>query len=439
MKKRIVSSLAVSLGLVAGGLITAGPALADHHLVSVNEVFPGTAVAPGVEAVEIKAYSAGQNRLAGHEIRTYDAAGVQLDTFSFPANSSNSASQASYLAMTPAAEAYFGIQADLEMDAATISPVGGKACFVSATDGVIDCVAWGNYGIGPGSGTSAVGNPVSPTGITDGMSIIRDDGGNGLQSSDDTGDSADDFSEATPTPKNSGNIVGNAAGRIGFHFTSYSAKEGVGMGQVSINRLGTGQEASVTVDTSDGTATDPDDYTDTSQVLTFAAGDAEEIFSFPIVDDSLEEPAETVTVTLSAPTNGAVLRATKVKLFTIRANDGPSRFRFDKRSYARREGRRVVITIIRSGNTDIDASVTFRMRNGTAESNDYRGGPFRMRFTFQGDPNGPDQTTMKIVQRLNQDRRNERNETIKLALLNPSANAELASPWRATITIRDDD
>jgi hypothetical protein len=429
----------MSFALLVGGLVTAGPALADHHLVLVNEVFPGTVAAPGVEAVEIKAYSIGQNSLAGHEIRTYDAAGTQLDSFAFPSNSSNSASQASYVAMTPAAEAYFGIQADLEMDAETMSPAGGKACFVSDSDGVIDCVAWGNYSAGAGTGTSAVGDPVSPTGITDGQSIIRDDGGNGLQESDDTDDSADDFSEGTPTPKNSGNIVGNAAGRIGFRYTSYSAKEGVGMGQVSITRAGTGLEASVTVDTSDGTATDPNDYTDSSQVLTFAAGDAEEIFSFPIVDDSLEEAAETVTVTLSAPTNGAVLRPTTVKPFTIRANDGPSVFRFDKRSYARREGRRVIITIIRSGNTDIDASVTFRMRNGTAESNDYRGGPFRMRFTFQGDPNGPDQTTMQIVQRLNQDRRNERNETIKLALLNPSANAELGSPNRATITIRDDD
>jgi hypothetical protein len=427
--------------MAAGLLVVAAPAaLADHHFMSISEVFVGDAATPTAEAVEIKAYSSNQNFLNGHEIRTYDAAGTQLDSFPFDSNPPNAASQASYLAMTPAGEAYFGIQADLEMDAATMSPAGGKVCFVSDSFGVIDCVAWGSYSAGAGTGTSAVGTPVSPTGITDGKSIVRDDGGNGLQSTDDTNVSSADFDEATPAPKNAGNFTGNAAGRIGFRFSSYTEGEGDGTATVEINRIGSGIAASVTVDTSDGTATVADnDYTDTSTVLNFVAGDTEEIFTFPMNDDASEEGSETVTVTLSAPTAGAALRSPESKSVTITDNDGPSTFKFSSATYAGDEGDTVVITIVRGGNTDIDASVKFTMSNGTAESADYQGGPFSDTFNFNGDPSGPDVTTMEIEQPLNQDGANEANETVNLALSNASAGAELAAPANAVLTIRDDD
>ena len=78
MKKRFALPLATSVAVLAGVLGTATPALADHHFMLISEVFVGTVASPGVEAVEIKAYSAGQNFLTGHEIRTYNAAGTQL-------------------------------------------------------------------------------------------------------------------------------------------------------------------------------------------------------------------------------------------------------------------------------------------------------------------------------------------------------------------------
>jgi len=76
----------------------------------------------------------------------------------------------------------------------------------------------------------------------------------------------------------------------------------------------------VTVTTSNGTATAPADYTAVSQTVSFAAGDtANKTVSIPIVDDDLQEPRETLNVTLSAPTGGATLGTPSTATIGIRA------------------------------------------------------------------------------------------------------------------------
>ena len=67
----------------------------------------------------------------------------------------------------------------------------------------------------------------------------------------------------------------------------------------------------LTVDyaTSDGTATAPDDYTATAGTATIPAGMLATTVSIPIVNDSVEEPAEEFTVTLSNPTGGVAISA----------------------------------------------------------------------------------------------------------------------------------
>ena len=56
--------------------------------------------------------------------------------------------------------------------------------------------------------------------------------------------------------------------------------------------------------TSDGTATEPDDYTSHSGTLTFAAGETSKTVSVPVVDDSDEDSGETFTLTLSKVSGG---------------------------------------------------------------------------------------------------------------------------------------
>ncbi|MEY2475791.1 MAG: large repetitive protein [Actinomycetota bacterium] len=67
------------------------------------------------------------------------------------------------------------------------------------------------------------------------------------------------------------------------------------------------QATSVHYATSNGTATAGTDYTSTAGDLTFAAGETSKTVSVPVTGDTADEPNETFTLTLSAPTNGAAL------------------------------------------------------------------------------------------------------------------------------------
>ncbi len=78
----------------------------------------------------------------------------------------------------------------------------------------------------------------------------------------------------------------------------------------------------VTVDyaTSDGTAVSPGDYTNSSNTLTFTPGDTEKFINVAISTDGDDESDETFTVTLSNPSNAAILDETAVG--TIIDDDG---------------------------------------------------------------------------------------------------------------------
>ncbi len=89
----------------------------------------------------------------------------------------------------------------------TIRAAGGAACW-NAGGIPADCVAWGNFSGGGAlqiaTGTSA-GTPVSPTGIVAGKAIrrtIEPGCSTLLEESDDSDNSAADFSAVTPAPRN---------------------------------------------------------------------------------------------------------------------------------------------------------------------------------------------------------------------------------------------
>jgi hypothetical protein len=197
-----------AISLVVGALgVGAQPAHASFHLMMIKEVFAGSAAQPNAHFVELQMHAAGQNFVAGKQVKIFDAAGNAVGTSTFSASVSNGANQASILVGTAEVQAAFGIAPDLTMSAAVISAAGGKACFHDPGDTYaspvdIDCVAWGNY-VGPNTGT---GTPTAA--IASGMSIERKiSGGNPavLDFPDDTDNSSADFQTAAPSPqKNSG-------------------------------------------------------------------------------------------------------------------------------------------------------------------------------------------------------------------------------------------
>ena len=78
-------------------------------------------------------------------------------------------------------------------------------------------------------------------------------------------------------------------------------------------------QATVNYATSDGTALEGQDYTRTSDILTFAAGETSKTVRVPLLDDRLDE--ETFTLTLSEPHRGALKAARSSAVGTISDDD----------------------------------------------------------------------------------------------------------------------
>ncbi|MET0657094.1 MAG: Calx-beta domain-containing protein [Steroidobacteraceae bacterium] len=102
-----------------------------------------------------------------------------------------------------------------------------------------------------------------------------------------------------------------------------SVDEQAGTVQLSITRTaGSDGAVSVTVASSDGTATAGQDYTALNTTVNFAAGDtAAKNVTLTIAEDAQGEADETFVVSLTAPTGGAQLGAVSTAIVTIRDNE----------------------------------------------------------------------------------------------------------------------
>ena len=105
---------------------------------------------------------------------------------------------------------------------------------------------------------------------------------------------------------------------VSFTNASYIHAE-TGAQTVSVTLSAASAEAvSVNYATSDGTATEPGDYTAASGTLTWAIGETgARTFEIPITDDVLDEGDETVTITLSGPVNCTIAGTNPEKLTII--------------------------------------------------------------------------------------------------------------------------
>lgn len=189
---------ALALALACGWLALSAPsASATFHLMSIREVYPGSAAEPGSEYVELQMYASGQTLVAGHVVRTYGASGAITSEDAFGADVANGANQSTIVMATPEAEAHFGITADGALPpSGQLNPAGGAVCWEA-----IDCVSWGSFS---GPLPSPAGQPAAPEGIPDGMALRRTIAPNCptlLEATDDRDNSALDFSAVFPSPR----------------------------------------------------------------------------------------------------------------------------------------------------------------------------------------------------------------------------------------------
>ncbi len=182
--------------------------------------------------------------------------------------------------------------------------------------------------------------------------------------------------------------------------------------------------------TSDGTANQPGDYTLTSGTLNFGVGVTSLPIPVPVIDDGIDEPNETVVMTLSNPSaNASIADATGTG--TIIDDEGVPSVSVDSPSAG--EGAATVdFTLTLSGPSAYTLTVDWATSNGTATSGlDYTGATGTATFV-------PGDTSETVSIAILGDNIDEADETLFLTLSNPSANLTLGvTPGTGTIT--DDD
>ena len=229
------------------------------------------------------------------------------------------------------------------------------------------------------------------------------------------------------------------AGTLQFSAATYSVAENGGNATITITRTGGSAGAvGVTFATSNGTATQPSDYTAVTQTVSFANGDtASKTVSIPIVNDTVVEANETVNLALTNPTGGATLGSPSAAVLTITNDDlpPPGTLQFSAATYSVAEnGGNATITITRTGGSAGAVGVTFATSNGTAtQPSDYTA--VTQTVSFANGDTASKTVSIPIVN----DAVVEANETVNLALTNPTGGATLGSPSTAVLTITNDD
>ncbi len=132
----------------------------------------------------------------------------------------------------------------------------------------------------------------------------------------------------------------------------------------TLTRTGdTGTAQAVSYTTVDGTATSPADYSATSGTSNFAAGETSRAVTVATVQDTLVEGNETLSLTLSSPTNGATL-ADATGIGTITDDDQPISYAVNDVTVT--EGGALVFTVTRTGTSSTSQSISFATADGSA-------------------------------------------------------------------------
>jgi hypothetical protein len=170
-----------------------------------------------------------------------------------------------------------------------------------------------------------------------------------------------------------------------FSESTYNVPENAGTATITVVRsVDTTQTQSVSYATSNGTATAGSDYTAASGTLTFAPGEVTKTFNISIVNDTAIEPNETLTVTLTNPTNGATISGNNPTTVNILNDDviGPNSTQFTAPSTTVSENvGKITLNVTRTGDTASASTVFYQTTDGTAnDRSDYTAAYGTLRF-----------------------------------------------------------
>jgi Zn-dependent metalloprotease len=215
---------------------------------------------------------------------------------------------------------------------------------------------------------------------------------------------------------------------IAFSAATYTVKESR-TATITVKRTGaTTAPASVHYETSPGSATADSDYTTTAGTLNLGVGKASATFTVPILNDTMDEGAETVLLTLSSPTGGVLGLASAT--LQIDDDDAATAVKLGASSYSGSESRgAVTLTLARTGASGIPVTVTYATADVTAVAGtDYLGVSDSVTFAAG--------ETLKVIEiPLFTNGAGSPAKSFTVTLLDPTNGATLAAPQSATVFI----
>ncbi len=230
-------------------------------------------------------------------------------------------------------------------------------------------------------------------------------------------------------------------GSLRFAAANVQVSEGAANATVQVERTG-GDDGAVSVSyaTANGTATAGSDYSARSGTLSWGDNDdTTKTFTVPILEDTVDEPNQTINLSLSNPGGGASLGTPANATITIVDNDtGPPQnngsLAFATADFQVGEGDgQAEISVSRTGGDDGVVSVDYMAMAATASGQD-----FTEIFGTLTWADGDGQAKTFAVP-ISDDSQPEITETAELHLTNPTGGATLGALATGTLSILDDD
>jgi hypothetical protein len=214
---------------------------------------------------------------------------------------------------------------------------------------------------------------------------------------------------------------------------SYSVKEGE-IFAVTVTRQGTGQQEIAVALVTNNTTTTNRDFSATSTIVTFEAGDfTPKTIMIDTVDDSEVEGTEFAEVQLGNPTNANLGLARANLIITDTEVAQPGRFQFSPTDIQVDEGARTAtVTVTRSNGNNVPVTLNYLVSDGSAMAgSDYEQTAGTLTFS-------PGVNSQSFSVRIIDDGIIEGNETIAVGLIGVTNGGVIVNN-RATITITDND
>lgn len=225
-----------------------------------------------------------------------------------------------------------------------------------------------------------------------------------------------------------------------FNPTTLTVNENAGTATVTVNLANANANAtSVTVVVKGGTANGVNDYTFTSQTVTFPANSTTaQTFTFPITDDVAMEGDETIVLALRNPTNSGVIGSDSILTVTIPANDFAGAVVHFSPAVAstvnENIGSKAISIMVMGAGTTAATSFDVVVKGGSATA----GNDYTYTNTTYTIPAGKDSTLNINIPVLN-DNLPEADETAIFAIRNITNSGTISTDSVYTLTIKSDD